>query len=105
MTVKEAGELVIWLGLVAGALFSIGAFLRVAVVNPLKRNTNKELETVKANVARVLEEVAPQSGVRIGERMNSVDLRLMAVEQRLSDHIRTPHAVIPQQLSATDARQ
>lgn len=89
MTVRALGELIIWAGAICTALFAIGMLLRVAVVNPLKRNTNAELETVKANVQKVLTEVAPESGVRMSERLYGVELRLGAVENRISDHVIT----------------
>jgi hypothetical protein len=89
VTVQELGELLIWLGAIAGALLAIGTVLRLWVVNPLKRNTNVELQSVKANVAKVLAEIAPENGVRMGERLNGVELRLAAVETRVGDHITT----------------
>jgi len=46
MTVRELGDFIIWAGAVIGALFAIGAVLRVAVVTPLKRHVVSEVQEV-----------------------------------------------------------
>ncbi len=89
MTVNEALDWIIRLGAVAGALLGLGWFLRVAVVNPLKRNTSEELVAVKKDMAKVLKEVAPEVGPTMGERVRVVEIGVAGLDQRMSDHIAT----------------
>lgn len=105
MTVSELGELIIWVGAVLGALLVMGAFLRMAVVNPLKRNTNAELETVKKDISKVLREVAPETGPSMGERVRVVEIGVASLDQRMSDHLLTHSSMISISEQATNARQ
>jgi len=93
VTVRELGDFFIWLGLVVGSIATIAGILRIFVVNPLKRSAMKELDTLKQSTATILAEVAPENGIRMGERLNALDMRLIAVEQRVSDHVLTVAAL------------
>lgn len=68
MTIRDAGELVIWLGAIAGALIVLGTFLRLITVGPMKRSFKEEL--------------AP-----VDERLLRVEQGQQSLDQRMSDHI------------------
>lgn len=78
MTVRALGELIIWLGAIAGALYAIWALLRLAVVNPIRKSIGTELTPVT-------------------DRLKEVEQRMGNLDTRMSDHIATH--------SATNARQ
>lgn len=70
MTVKALGDIVIWIGAIAGALLGIGMFLRAVLLRPMKASLSAETNGIK-------------------ESLDKVELRLHGVEQRVSDHIIT----------------
>lgn len=78
MTVKALGDIVIWLGAIAGALYTIWALLRLAVVNPIRKSIGAELTPVT-------------------NRLKEVEQKMINLDTRMSDHI-TTHG-------ATNARQ
>jgi uncharacterized membrane-anchored protein YhcB (DUF1043 family) len=78
MTIKTLGDIVIWIGAIAGALLGIGMFLRAVLLRPMKASLTAETDGIKTS-------------------LDKVELRLGGVEQRMSDHIATH--------SATNARQ
>lgn len=70
MTLKNLGDIVIWLGAVAGALYAIWLMLRAAVVNPIRKSIGAEL-TPLAN------------------RLIKVEHKVTNLDTRMSDHIVT----------------
>lgn len=87
MTLRDLGELIIWVGSIAAALLGIGAFLQIVVVKPIKRNMNREWTAVKEQTDKLLAEVAPENGVGMSERMKFLEFRIGALETRYSDHL------------------
>lgn len=78
MTLKTAGDIIIWLGAIAGALYAIWLMLRAAVVNPIRKSIGAELSPVT-------------------DRLEKVEQKMINLDTRMSDHI-TTHG-------ATNARQ
>ena len=78
MTVKALGDIVIWIGAIAGALYAIWALLRLAVVNPIRKSIGSELSPVTS-------------------RLEKVEQKMVNLDTRMSDHIATH--------SSTTARQ
>lgn len=70
MTVRALGELIIWLGAIAGALYAIWALLRLAVVNPIRKSIGTELSPVT-------------------NRLEKVEQKMINLDTRMSDHIAT----------------
>jgi len=70
MTIKALGDIVIWIGAIAGALFAIGMFLRAVLLRPMRASVSAETNGIK-------------------ESLDKVELRLRGVEQRMSDHVLT----------------
>jgi hypothetical protein len=70
VTIKTLGDIVIWAGAIAGALFAIGMFLRAVLLKPMKASLSVETDGIKSS-------------------LDKVELRLGGVEQRISDHIVT----------------
>lgn len=48
LTVRDAGDLTIWIGAICGALLGIGAFVHAFVVRPLRRFIRAEMREVSA---------------------------------------------------------
>ena len=78
MTVKALGDIVIWIGAIAGALYAIWLMLRAAVVNPIRKSIGTELTPVT-------------------DRLKEVEQKMTNLDTRMSDHIATH--------GATNARQ
>ena len=70
MTIKTLGDIVIWMGAIAGALLGIGMFLRAVLLRPMKSSLTAETDGIKTS-------------------LDKVELRLGGLEQRMSDHIAT----------------
>lgn len=70
MTIKDAGDWIIWTGAIAGALYAIWLALRGAVVNPIRKSIGAGL-------------------VPVTERLKKVEEGQAALNQRMSDHIAT----------------
>lgn len=78
MTIKALGDIVIWIGAIAGALYAIWLMLRAAVVNPIRKSIGAELSPVT-------------------DRLKEVEQKMTNLDTRMSDHIATH--------GATNARQ
>ena len=78
MTIKALGDIVIWIGAIAGALYAIWLMLRAAVVNPIRKSIGTELTPVT-------------------DRLKEVEQKMTNLDTRMSDHIATH--------GATNARQ
>lgn len=78
MTIKTLGDIVIWVGAISGALFAIGMFLRAVLLRPMKSSLSAGTDEIKVS-------------------LDKVEIRLGALDQRMSDHIATH--------SSTNARQ
>lgn len=70
MTVKNLGDLVIWIGAICGALYAIWLMLRLAIVNPIRRSIGLGLEPVS-------------------NKLKEVESKVGNLDQRMSDHIAT----------------
>jgi hypothetical protein len=89
MTVNELVDLIIRLGAAVGALTGIVYALRVVIVKPLKSFYTKELQQVKSDSAKVLRQVAPVNGPTLNQRLEQMEFRMSALDQRMTDHILT----------------
>lgn len=78
MTIKDAGDWIIWAGAISGALYAIWLALRAAVVNPIRKSIGAGLKPVT-------------------DRLTQVEVGQRTLDQRMSDHIATH--------GATNARQ
>lgn len=70
VTVSDLSDVVIRLGAVAGALYAIWALLRLAVVIPIRKSINAEVEPVT-------------------EQLKEVEQKMTNLDVRMSDHIAT----------------
>lgn len=70
VTLKSLGDIVIWMGAIAGALYAIWLMLRAAIVNPIRRSVRDELTPV-------------------ADRLQKVEIGVSALDTRMSDHIAT----------------
>lgn len=68
MTLRDVGELVIWLGAIAGALLAIAALLRFTVVKPLKHWLNEQVvkpaETAATKAEAAADQITPNGGTQ-----------------------------------------
>lgn len=75
---RALGELIIWLGAIAGALYAIWALLRLAVVNPIRKSIGAELTPVT-------------------DRLKEVEQKMVNLDTRMSDHIATHSNTVARQ--------
>lgn len=77
MEVQDLGDGLIYLGMVAGALATIGVVLRFAVVRPLQKWLR---EQIKPDLTAVHAEVTPNHGQSLNDKITRID-------DRLTDHL------------------
>ena len=88
MTVKDLGDVTVWVGAVAGALITIGFLSRVLFLRPLKAWITKDfapriLEPLQA----VKAEVTENEGRSLKDAVVRVEARLATLTARFEDHI------------------
>lgn len=92
ITLSSIGEVVVWLGLICGAVMAIAGMFRYIVLGPLKRH-------LAAHFAPIQKEMKPNSGSTLRDAIdrleashNETNNQLALLSQRLDDHIRTTQA-------------
>lgn len=102
ITIKNLGDIVIYLGALAAALAAIGVVGRYTVLQPLKRWMREQIqptiretrdtasETLDAANA-VQAEVSPDHGRSIKDTVDRIDRRVDTLGQRFDDHLLTHH--------------
>jgi hypothetical protein len=101
ITIKDVGNVILYLGGLCLALGAIGVVLRFAVVRPLKSLIDDRIEAVQASTKAVQEtadqvhaEVSPDHGHSMKDTINRTEIKLDALTQRFEDHLRT-HGITP----------
>ncbi|MFI0406570.1 hypothetical protein [Actinomadura sp. 3N508] len=77
MTIKELGEVVIWVGGVAAAVAAIGFLLRGAW------RTNRRF----VRIADAVTELSPNSGHSIKDTVDRIETKVDGLDERLTQHI------------------
>jgi hypothetical protein len=91
MTVRHLGDLIIYLGAVAGALAAIGALLRWGVVKPLKRWLAAEvrgpLDETRTSAAAIEAEVSHNHGTSLKDAVTRTEVAVQTLSARFDDHL------------------
>lgn len=101
MTIRDVGDVILYLGAIATALVAIGALLRWAVVRPIKKwiteqispvrqttaAVQKNTQAVKETADRVHAEVTPNHGGSLKDVVTRTELKVDVLTQRFDDHL------------------
>lgn len=101
ITVREVGDVILYLGAVATALVAIGALLRWAIVRPIKKWITEQISPVRQtavavekNTQAVMEtadkvhaEVTPNHGGSLKDVVTRTELKVDVLAQRFDDHL------------------
>lgn len=102
LTVRELGDLLIYLGALATALVGVGALLRWVVVQPMRRWVGQQiqeqvrgpLEQTASEVGRITAEVHPNHGSsmrdaidRTEKQVDRTEREVCVLAQRFDDHL------------------
>lgn len=77
MTIKDLGEVIIWIGGVAGAIAAICFLIRAAW------RANRRL----VKVADLVTELSPNSGHSIKDTVHRIERKVDRLDERLADHL------------------
>jgi hypothetical protein len=84
ITLKDAGDFLLYLGGIAAALTAIGLVVRFAVLKPL---VNHIKEQVSPPLDKVYSEVRHNGGKTMKDQLTSVDKKLTLLSKRLDEHL------------------
>lgn len=94
MTVRDVGDIILYLGAVATALVAIGALLRWVIVRPLKSWITEQISPVKQSTAAVQEtadkvhaEVSPDHGRSLKDHVVRTEAKVDTLTKRFDDHL------------------
>jgi hypothetical protein len=90
VSVKDFGDVVIYVGAIAAALAAIAVVFRFAVLRPWQRWTE---ELVKKQITvpldKVHNEVSPNGGGSMKDQVNRIELKVNLISERLDRHLET----------------
>lgn len=94
MTIKDLGDLVIYVGAVVAALSAIGYFVYRVGVRPFVRWLRAELGATRQALGETQEttqavhaEVTPNHGSSMKDSVERIEVTVARLDQRLTDHI------------------
>ncbi|WP_329251840.1 hypothetical protein OG417_07860 [Actinoallomurus sp. NBC_01490] len=102
MTVRGLGDVIIYLGAVAGALTAVGVLARWCVVRPLKRWLAAEVgaplqqarqvaEDTHSKTTAIEAEVSHNHGTSLKDAVTRTEQKVDTLSARFDDHLRTHH--------------
>ena len=84
MTVRDAGEFIIWTGAIAGALIAIITLARFAIVKPIiSALERKFVPSLKA----IQQEVTENEGKSMKDAIVRIEARIATLDKRFDDHV------------------
>lgn len=86
MTVRDVGNLVVYLGAIAAALTAIGVVFRFAVLRPLRRWAERELRGPMQAIGT--EVGADSQGPTLKDLILNTSWRMTNLERRFDDHMK-----------------
>ncbi len=88
MTIRDTGDLIIWIGAICAAIFAIGAIVHWSIMKPLRAWI---VETVAKPVNEVKDEVKSNAGVSMKDTIDRIEIKVDALDKRFSNHITLGH--------------
>jgi hypothetical protein len=84
MSIRHLGDVIIYLGMLAGALASMGVVARYVIVLPLKKWI---IEQIRSPLHAVQAEVSNNGGGSMKDAVDRTERQMAVMAQRLDDHI------------------
>lgn len=90
ISVKDFGDVLIYLGAVSAALAAIGVVFRYTVLRPWQRWTeNLVKQRISMPLDKVSNEMSPNGGSSMKDSMNRVELKVNLLSERFDRHLET----------------
>lgn len=90
VSIKDFGDVVIYVGAVAAALGAIAVVMRYVVLRPAQRYIKEQITSrVVAPLDKVKTQMEPNGGSSLKDQMNRVELKVNLISERLDRHLET----------------
>jgi F0F1-type ATP synthase membrane subunit b/b' len=85
MTLRDLGELVVWVGAIATALGAIGAFAHFVIVRPLRNALDERIREVAKPARQTAEQLETKNGITAGEYIEDSARTLHEIRNQLQE--------------------